>query len=172
MELKHHLIIIGLFGLIVYFMYNAKDIQETVKGKQKGDGEIEVIEASYGQNCNKFIRNGVNVLNRGKKQRMRQIQPGNANDLFAKRCNGQFTCAFTNSPADIGMDPMQGCRKFIKISYKCSDVEFPITLTIAPAKKAFLDCTKEARNNRSSDGMDASGNPMIEEAPADLYDEY
>ena len=73
---------------------------------------INIVEASYGKNCNGGLR-------------------GNRTSLFQSLANGQQSFNYTYDYTQTGGDPAGGCGKTLEIVYKCDDGE-PKSFTVPP----------------------------------------
>jgi len=67
-----------------------------------GGGTIQIIEATYGGNCNSGLK-------------------GNRTDLFTKLANGKTTFDYTYDYTQTGGDPAGGCGKTLVVKYSCGN---------------------------------------------------
>jgi hypothetical protein len=72
-------------------------------------GGIDVIHATYGENCRFTLAPPF----------FHKIRLDNATDIIKKLCQGKTTCSFDLKQAKK-TDPAQGCNKNLKISYYCA----------------------------------------------------
>ncbi len=96
-----------------------------------GSKNITVISATYGYNCNAAFFNNVGAH-------------------LASSCNGKAKCSYVIDLRVIG-DPMFGCAKDYRASYKCGQSGSEKTISTVPPEAGWmgqnaitLDCTSEA----------------------------
>jgi len=97
--------------------YNANVVEPELNANScKPLPGINIIEASYGKNCNGALK-------------------GNRTSMFQELTNGLYSFDYTYNYTQTGGDPAPGCGKTLVIDYKCDDGK-PKTFT-APSEAGF-----------------------------------
>jgi hypothetical protein len=96
-------------------------------------GTIDVLDASYGKNCSRFLPQppAVNTFHKG-----------NATVALNYSCRGLTKCNFQIRARRLG-DPAQGCGKDFSLAYRCNLGEAPTELSVpaeASGQSVMLDC--------------------------------
>jgi len=76
--------------------------QQQLQQQPKQPPTINIVEASYGKNCNQLLK-------------------GNRTELFKTLANGKGSLQYQYDYAKTGGDPAGGCAKSLEIVYYCGD---------------------------------------------------
>jgi hypothetical protein len=94
---------------------------------------IDILDATYGQNCKKFQPQPPNI---------NTVRDSNATALMTETCDGKMHCEFTADSPPLS-DPAGGCAKDFTASYRCPGDDRVRTISLPPAAKdpkVVLDC--------------------------------
>jgi len=104
----------------------ARSVQQAGNGQQAG--RINIVEASYGINCNNSLR-------------------GNRTELFKGLMDGKQKVEYKFDYTKTGGDPAEGCGKILEVKFHCGDNN--LQKLVVPAEAGYngavnIDCSKFA----------------------------
>jgi hypothetical protein len=146
MNFKHHLIVVAVITLVVYFAWqqmNGASSTAPNTAESSGNYVINVTHASWGLNCNKISINGSNKVSDPFANKSEDTNLVKEDNLLAKvsaHCNGKTECAIANNPETIGEKFLPECTtKNFDIEYRCFSYDRP-RFIVNSSKDVVLRC--------------------------------
>ncbi len=146
MNLKLHLILTGFVLIVVFGMLMAtgkldgKKAPDSAPHNLADERFIQVISATWGKNCNAYLRNVAEEAKSENKKPPELVEENNALRIVSSLCNGKETCGFKVQPAVMGFDPAQRCRKKLNVQYRCFLTGLAKKATASDTQPLAIDC--------------------------------
>lgn len=108
MRMCHHRCI-GRVVMTILLAYSVTD--DVGAAENKRSNAIEVLEATYGGNC-------------------QGVTKGNVTQFVASACDSKDLCNYRVYYKNLGGDPAEGCEKNFAVSYRCGKNTKPDACTL------------------------------------------
>lgn len=154
----HSIAVLTICAIItgVYLLIAPAPQPEETPTPQKGDRQIEIVSATWGEDCNSAIEQALlereqapaardaqgNLI---KQTPLAKVTADNALEPLARRCNHQFTCALRATAETLGGDPLPSCFKKLVVSHRCFSFDKLTVQTIPQGSPLKIDCRAPAK---------------------------
>lgn len=148
----HAIALTGICAAItaVYFLLAPKTPQPSVDGSQKSELLIEVYSATWGLECNDYIREqSAAPLQRNEKGEIVPHVPvalvteNNVLPIVSEWCNGKLSCDVSANSKSLESEPIAACLKKLNIKYRCFSFDSLRSLVLEENQTGKIDCEKD-----------------------------
>lgn len=136
----------------VYFLFSPAPPPPAVDPNTVGDRAIEVYSATWGMDCNPYIKDALEKQKAQtplKAEGTAQTSPSqqliikdNALMKVSELCNAKNTCTLFPTNETLEMSVLDTCNKKLEISYRCYSYDRLWTLTIGQGETKKIDCNE------------------------------
>lgn len=150
-------VICGLIT-IMYLILAPKPVAP-VDNTLRGDRYIEIYSATWGQECNAYIRqiianppapqkdeNGEII----KRPELKVVELNNVLPRVSEICNGRLECEIATNSETLGVEPLPSCFKRLEMSYRCFSYDRLWKRSIDQGKIEKIDCSANANSPKST----------------------
>ena len=158
----HALALTALCGVVsvAYYFVGPQQQPQVAPGTVTGDRYIQIDSATWGEECNRYIKEAIDARNSapipkdstGKplpQPELNMVTHDNVLPAVSNLCNGKLTCDVSPSSDWLGIEPMASCFKKLAIGYRCFAYDRLSTVSIDQHKNNTIDCSPNANSPKT-----------------------
>ena len=149
---KIHALAIAAITIVIYLLYATlrPEPVETAASTSGSVNNIQIISASWGLECNRYLESAINRAN----QQRAKLDPdqqktfpipkemikNNALPSLKKLCGGREVCSFRADEETVGVTTYKGCGGGLELSYRCFTIDRLHKLAVRNGETVDIDC--------------------------------
>ena len=156
-SLKFHIIAISIICVLVVGLSQmmGSSHSATPQGPERGDRYVRVVSATWGLNCNPFIKEAkrareTSALPKDDKgnvipqEPLKEMALDNILNSAKTLCDGKIACEVMATSDALGLDPMASCFKKLNLNYRCFELDRLRTTETNQGDMLKIDCAPPA----------------------------